>query len=140
MIHSTPADRVAAARVRWSAARLLVGLGLVLAILTGSWALTHLEAESLQVTPIAELAVTDEPSAVPAMTVDGHAAGDAGDFGAVLCLLGVACALVFVVLASRVPARTYHVERVDGIVRELIAVPPSRRPALSLTQLGVSRT
>ena len=139
MIRSTPADRAAAARVGSSVARLLVGLGLVVALLMGSWVTTYSETEGLQAAPIAELIVTDEPGAVPAGTADGYA-GEAGDLGAVLCLMGVACALAFVVLAWRVPSRTYSIERVAGMVRELIAVPPSRSPVLSLTQLGVSRT
>lgn len=139
MIHSIPVERAISARVGWSVARLLVGLGLVVALLMGSWAATYSETEDPQAAPIAESIVAGEPDTVPAVTVGGHA-GEAGDLGAALCLLGVACALALVVLAWRAPSRTYSVERVAGRVRELIAVPLSRMPVLTLTQLCVSRT
>ncbi|MBN9176389.1 hypothetical protein [Microbacterium sp.] len=139
MIRSARADRAIATRVRWTVARLLVGLGLVLVLLTCSWAATHSETEGPQGASISELIITDEPGAVPAVTSGGHAGG-AGDLGAALCLLGVACALTLVVLAWRAPSRPYSIERVAGMVRELIAVPPSRMPVLTLTQLRVYRT
>lgn len=139
MILSVPVDRAVAVRVRWPVGQWLAGLGLVVVVLMGSWAATQTETEGLQAAPIAELTVTDEQGAVPAVTADGYP-GEAGDLGAVLCVLGVACGLALVVLARRAPSRSCSVECVAGMVRELIAVPPSRSPVLTLTQLRVSRT
>ncbi|MFL2002078.1 hypothetical protein [Microbacterium sp. A1-JK] len=138
MIRSATAERAIAARADWAVARLLVGLGLVVVLLMGCWAATHSETEDLAVAPVAELIVTNEPVPVAAVTTGGDA-GEAGYLGA-LCLLGVACALALVVLAWRARSRSCSVERVAGMVRGLIAVPPSRMPVLTLTQLGVSRT
>ena len=139
MIRPASFDRAIAARVGWPVAKLLVGLGLVMALLMGSWAATHAETEGLAAAPMAELTVTDDPGVVSAAIAGGHA-GEAGDLGAALCLLGVACCLALVVLARRAPSRTFSVESVAGIVRERIAVPSSRNPVLTLTQLRVFRT
>ena len=127
MIRSTPTDRAIVARAGWPVARLLVGLGLVVALLMGCWAATHSETEGVSGTVVANL------------TADGYAS-ETGDLDAALCLLGVACMLALVVLAWRAPSRTYSLERVAGMVRELIAVPLSRTPVLTLTQLRVCRT
>ena len=127
MIRSTPTDRAIVARAGWPVARLLVGLGLVVALLMGCWAATHSETEGVSATVVANL------------TADGYAS-ETGDLDAALCLLGVACMLALVVLAWRAPSRTYSLERVAGMVRELIAVPLSRTPVLTLTQLRVCRT
>lgn len=139
MIRSAPSDRAITARADWPIAQLLVGLGLVVALLMGSWAATYSEAEGLADAPIAELIVTDDPGGVPALTASGHA-GDARNLGAALCLLGVACALALVVVAWRAPSRMYTVERVAGMTRELISVPRSRMPVLTLAELRISRT
>lgn len=127
MIRSTPTDRAIVARAGWPVARLLVGLGLVVALLMGCWAATHSETAASSGTVVANL------------TADGYAS-ETGDLDAALCLLGVACMLALVVLAWRAPSRTYSLERVAGMVRELIAVPLSRTPVLTLTQLRVCRT
>lgn len=140
MIRTTPADRAIDVRAAWPVARVLVGLGLVLALLMGCWAATHLDAEGGPSAPIAGSIGADRPATVLAGMTAGEHAGDAGDLGAALCLLGVACALALVVLAWRAPSRTYRLEHVAGAVRELFAVPPSQRPVLTLTQLRVSRT
>ena len=139
MIRPSSFDRAIAARVGWPVAKLLVGLGLVVALLMGSWAATYSETEGLAATPMAEMTVTDGSGVVPAATAGGHA-GEAGNLGAALCLLGVACCLALVVLARRAPSRTFSVERGAGLVRERIAVPSSRSPVLTLTQLRVFRT
>lgn len=140
MIRSTPADRAIVARAGWPVARLLVGLGLVVALLMGCWAATHSETGGVSAAPIAESIDADWPDAVLAgLTADGYAS-EAGDLDAALCLLGVACMLALVVLAWRAPSRTYSFERVAGVVRELFPVPLSRGPVLTLTQLCVSRT
>ena len=140
MIRPDRAGRAIAPSVHWPVARLLVGLGLVLALLMCSWAATHSETEGRQAASIAEpIIIMDEAGAVPTVTSGGHAS-EAGDLGAALCLLGVVCALMLVVLAWRAPSRPYSVERVAKMMLELITVAPSRMPALTLAQLGVSRT
>ena len=140
MIRSTPTDRAIVARAGWPVARLLVGLGLVVALLMGCWAATHSETEGVSAAPIAEASGAASSGTVVAnLTADGYAS-ETGDLDAALCLLGVACMLALVVLAWRAPSRTYSLERVAGMVRELIAVPLSRTPVLTLTQLRVCRT
>lgn len=140
MIRTVPTDRAVSARAGWSVAWLFVGLVLVVVILMGSSATTHAETEGLPAAPVAEIIVADTPGTVPAVMSAGEDSSEAGDLGAALCLLGVACALALVVLAWRAPSRTYSIERVAGMMRELIAVAPSRTPVPTLTQLCVSRT
>lgn len=141
MIRSAPAHCTFAARMGLSVPRLLAGLGLVLVLLMGSWVETHSETDGLTAPSTAGPIVADQSGAVPAaVTTAGGNAENAEDLGVALCLLGVACALALVVLAWRAPSRTFSVERVAGIVRERIAVPSSRNPVLTLTQLRVFRT
>lgn len=139
MIRPALTERATAARTSGLVARLLIGLGLALTLLVGSWVATHAGTEDLQVAPIAELIATNDLGVVPGVMADGHA-GEAEDLGAALCLLGVACVLALVIFAWRAPSRTCSTGRVTRRMRETVARQPSQSPILTLTQLRVSRT
>lgn len=140
MTPTVPADRAVTVRVRWPVATLLAGLGLVVALLMGSWVVTQSEITGPATVAVAESVNAVTPGAVSASVTGELRSGEAGNLGGGLCLLGVTCVLALVVVAWRTPSRIHSVAVVAAMVRELASVPRSRVPILTLLQLRVSRT
>lgn len=135
--------------------RIITGLGLALLLMLGIAAAGHLETDGTTPVPLGMSALLDphveplsdsdtDPSvAGERQAVVGGSSGASALMGAALCVLGVLCGLVFVVLAHRLWRRRVLPER--GIWPRILSLFPhpstfSRVSLLSLTQLSISRT
>lgn len=133
-------------------ARLITSAGLALLLMVGIAAMDHTESEGPAPVSLAAIALLDphdDPLGDEPGDVVKHGAAVADPaaasalVGAALCILGVLCGLVFVVAAGRLwnrralPSRSVQ-PRAPSIFPCPIVRP--RATALSLTQLGLSRT
>lgn len=130
--------------------RIITAVGLALLLLLGAAGASHSESEEASSSLLVASTLLDPhlASGEPGSTVDEHmAAADASTagvlVGAALCALGLLCGLVFVIFARMVSRRrgvAYLVPRWMALWLVPVRIIVARTGALSLTQLGLSRT
>lgn len=134
--------------------RLITTVGMALLLLLSVAGAGHSESDGSASVPLTVTALLDPPVdplsrdepvsvATEHAAVVGGSAGSSALVGAALCILGVLCGLVFMVVPRRLWSRRALPDR--GLrPRALSILPPPvahpRATVLSLTQLGLSRT
>ncbi|MFS2280639.1 hypothetical protein V2S04_07420 [Microbacterium sp. OR21] len=151
MISSARTQRLEILSQRLLITRIITALVLALLLILSAAGASHSESEGTWTSPLLVNALVDPHVTVGegGSTIDEHLAGSADDestgilVGAALCALGVLCGLVLVIFARMLSRRrgvVYLAPRwaaLSLVPVRLIAAPTG---ALSLTQLGLSRT
>lgn len=131
--------------------RIITAVVLALLLILGAAGASHSESEGPSTSPLLVNALVDPHVTVgeSGSAVDEHLAGSANDettgvlVGAALCALGVLCGLVLVIFARMLSRRrgvVYLAPRWAALSLVPVRIIVARTGALSLTQLGLSRT
>lgn len=126
--------------------RIIVALGLALALMAGAWSTTHAEADLPSFGAVASIETGAETvaSVADVGTVGLATASDSGIRGAVTCLIGVLCTfLVFTLLRSfTLGARRLSLLTSRPVRAPLVVQPRERESSFtpSLVELSISRT
>lgn len=125
--------------------KIITSVGLALLLLVGAWTATHVEPEKVSSVSSAatELVEAHATSVAPGLNTIEHSAGGSSLLGAAACVFGMLCGLLLLAVASRWWSCTrvpLDGKKVLPLIRALPSRVLIRSNALSLTQLGISRT